>query len=102
MSLSPIVPRKVPRATISALVQLRRSGELRYEVHVFDLSQFGCKVEFVERPRIGETVWVKFNGLEALEATVRWLESFHAGLEFIRPINECVLEMLLNRFQLED
>ena len=78
-------------------MQLRRSGELNYSVHAYDLSERGCKIEFVERPRCGETVWVKFEGLEALESNVRWTGDFTAGLEFVEEMEARVLHLLLTR-----
>lgn len=35
-------------------------------MHTYDVSEMGCKVEFVEHPYIGEIVWAKFAGLEAI------------------------------------
>lgn len=82
---------------IEGEVQLRRSGQHNYVVQVFDISQEGCKIEFVERPRLDETVWVKFEGLEAVEATVCWVEGFSVGVEFLRPIYPAVFELLVER-----
>lgn len=92
-------PRKSARVTIGAEVQLRRSGQHNYVVQVFDLSREGCKLEFVERPKLDETVWVKVEGLEALEASVCWVEGFCAGIEFTRPIHPAVFEMLVSRLR---
>lgn len=88
-------PREAPRRPVHAEVQLRRSGELNFTVEVHDLSARGCRTEFVERPRIGEIVWVKFGGLSAVESTVRWVEGFHGGIEFNSPVNPAVLEMII-------
>ena len=57
---------------------------------MFDASPEGCKIEFIERPRIGERVWVKFDGLEALEATVCWIEGHVGGVKFERLLHEAV------------
>ena len=65
--------RKSARVSLTAEVQLRRSGQSNYLVNVHDISPEGCKLEFVERPRLDETVWVKFDRLDAIEATVCWL-----------------------------
>ena len=91
--------RGTPRRTVSAQVRLKRSGATSYPVRAYDISEQGCKVEFVERPRVGETVWVKFDALEAMRSTVRWTEAFTVGLEFERPIDTRVLEWLLNRLR---
>ena len=61
------------------------------------MSCFGCRIEFVERPAVSEVVWVKFDGLESIEARVCWLEGFVAGVEFVRPLHAAVFEELLTR-----
>ena len=43
---------------LKAEVQLRRSGQSNYLVNVHDISPEGCRLEFVERPRLDETVWL--------------------------------------------
>jgi hypothetical protein len=78
-------------------VILRRTGQPNYRVRAFDASPYGCKLEFVERPRLDELVWVKFDGLEALEASVCWIEGHAVGLEFSRPIHPAVFENLRSR-----
>lgn len=90
-------PRRSARVRIQGEVQLRRSGQHNYVVHIFDLSREGCRIEFVERPRLDEIVWIKFDDLEALEATVCWVEGFCVGVEFVRPIYPAVFELLVER-----
>jgi hypothetical protein len=43
-------------------------------VNLHNLSLYGCKLEFVERPLLDELVWVKFGDLEGLEASVCWVD----------------------------
>jgi hypothetical protein len=64
-----------------------------------DLTVAGCKVEFVERPRPGDVFWVKWDGLEAIEATVAWVEGFCGGLKFARPLYPAVFETLVSRLK---
>ena len=92
-------PRKSARVAIGAEVKLRRRGNHNFVVEAFDLSREGCKLEFVERPQLDETVWVKFEGLEPLEANVCWVEKFSAGIEFVRPIHAAVFEHLVSRLR---
>ena len=91
--------RRTPRVALDAEVALRRSGRNNYRVQVFDLSPEGCRIEFVDRPDIDEMLWVKFEGLEAVPATVCWLRGPLAGLEFGRPIHPAVFEVLLGRLR---
>ncbi len=89
--------RKSVRVECIADVTLRRPGAKAYRVSILDLSPHGCKAEFVEKPQIGELVWLKFESLEALEAIVCWLDGFEVGLEFRRPIHEAVFASLVSR-----
>ena len=89
--------RRTERVIVNAEVALRRSGQLNYRVRAFDLSPLGCKLEFVERPQLEEHVWVKFDGLDAIEGIVCWIDGFYAGVEFERPIHPAVFEALLPR-----
>ena len=88
-------PRTCDRIALTADLALRRAGRQHYRANVFDLSPSGCKVEFVEKPKVGERLWAKFDGLEALEAEVCWVEGFHGGVRFITPIYPAVFDLLL-------
>lgn len=90
----PHEPRGSSRQPLDAEVRLRRAGSPGYRVRVFDASPQGCKIEFVERPAIGERVWVKFNGLEGLAATVRWVKGHTGGVRFEHPLHEAVFQRL--------
>ncbi len=90
-------PRKSARIALAAEVQLRRSGHHHYMVTVHDISPEGCRLEFIERPRLDETVWVKFEGLDAIESSVCWLRGSDVGVEFKRPIYAAVFDVLVNR-----
>lgn len=92
-------PRKSARVALQAQVILRRSGQARYCVTVHDISRHGCCLDFVELPRLDERVWVKFDGLEPIEALVCWTRAFVAGLEFERAIHPAVFAMLVKRLQ---
>lgn len=91
--------RKSARVALQAEVQLRRSGQRHYLVNVFDISAEGCKLEFVERPRLDETVWVKFDGFDAIQSSVCWVEGHSAGIEFARPIYPSIFETIVARLK---
>jgi hypothetical protein len=88
--------RRSERVAIHADVSLRRSGQHNYRVRVFDVSLHGCRVEFVERPQLDEQLWVKFDGLQAIEAEVCWLDGFAAGVNFRQPIHPAVFDRLVS------
>ena len=92
-------PRKSARVSVAAMVKLRRRGHHNFTVKLYDLSREGCKVEFMERPQLDETVWVKVEGLELLQATVCWIEGLCAGVEFERALHPAVFDMLVNRLR---
>lgn len=88
-------PRRSERVALDAAISLRRPGQLGYRVRIFDLSCHGCRVEFVERPAIDEQLWVRFDGLQPLEAEVCWIDGFMAGVNFVSPIHPAVFERLV-------
>lgn len=90
-------PRKSARVRVKAMVKLRRRGHHNFTVQVHDLSREGCKLEFLERPALDETVWVKFESLELLKATVCWIEGQSVGVEFERPIHSAVFDHIISR-----
>lgn len=92
-------PRKAARIAIDAEISLRRTGQQGYRVRIFDISPHGCKLEFVERPRLDERIWVKFDGLDAIEGLVCWVDGFAAGVEFDRSIYQPVFELLVARLK---
>jgi hypothetical protein len=44
-------------------------------------------------------VWAKLDGFDSIEATVRWVDGFYGGLEFVRPIYPSVFDLLLARLK---
>jgi len=96
---APETPRNHERAALNAQVMLRRSGRKNFSVLTVDVSPSGCRIDFVDRPSVGERHWVKFDSLEALEAEVRWIEGFTAGLEFVRPIYPAVFDLMLAKLR---
>jgi hypothetical protein len=93
-------PRKAERLPIRAEVSLRRVGRLGYRVTTFDVSRFGCSSEFIERPSVYERVWVKFDGLESIEAVAVWIEGSRVGLMYKCPMHTAVFDLLLARLRL--
>ena len=93
----PRVPRSNGRCNINAEANLRRSGRMTYRVCVHDLSPLGCKLEYVDRPELNETVWLKFDAIDAFEARVCWVEGRLAGVEFHREIYQPIYEHLLTK-----
>jgi PilZ domain-containing protein len=87
--------RRSERVALNASVSLRRSGQLNYRVRIFDASLHGCRVEFVDRPKLDEQLWVKFDGLQPLEAQVCWVEGFTVGVNFVQPIHPAVFDRLV-------
>ncbi len=89
--------RKSKRVGLVAEVTMRRVGKSKYRVRVFDASPEGCKLECVERPRVGEHLFVKFGGLEALYAEVCWVEGFCTGVLFETAVHPAVFDLLVAR-----
>ena len=92
-------PRRCERVPLSAEVTMRRHGGPSFRVNVFDASPDGCKIDFVDRPLANERLSIRFEGLEALEAEVCWIEQQYAGLKFSRAIHPAVFDLLVERLQ---
>lgn len=90
-------PRAHDRRAIAGSASLRRMGRKEYQTRLFDLTPNGCKVEFIERPRPGELLWVKLDGLSNVEAAVRWVDGFYGGVEFVRPLHGAIFDSLIGR-----
>jgi len=91
------VERRSLRVDVMAEIGLRVLGRNSYRTQAQDLSTDGCKVEVIERPSLGDTMSVKFDGLEVMEADVAWLEGHIAGLTFKNRMHPAVLDLLLRR-----
>ena len=92
------VSRQAQRSMVKPIdVRVRRVGQNAYNVRIFDLSREGARIEVVERPRVGEQMMVKFDGLEVLQSEVCWIDGFIVGLKFERPLHPAVFDLLLAR-----
>jgi hypothetical protein len=90
-------PRRSERVPLAAEVTMRRHGGPNFRVNVFDASPDGCKIEFVDRPMPDERLSIRFEGLEALEAEVCWIDQHCTGLKFSRAIHPAVFDLLVER-----
>ena len=95
--IPPVEPRCHERVSVNGEVSLRRAGKTQFRVHIYDICPDGCKAEFVDRPELGEQLWIKFDAMDALEANVRWITGAKAGLRFSRPLHAAVFDMLIGR-----
>ena len=93
-------PRAAERISLTGDVTLRGIGKEKYRVRMFDLSPNGCKVELVDRPRVGDPLLIKFSNLEALQAKICWIEGSHAGLRFDRAIHPAVFDLLIDTIRI--
>lgn len=91
------IERRAARIEVPGTIGLKVLGRNTFRVRIFDLSTDGCKVELVERPSEGDTMLVKFDGIEVMDADVAWVEGHVAGLKFVNPIHPAVLDLLMER-----
>ena len=61
---------------------------------VHDVSPTGLMARFTKLPTIGQPICIEVRGLPPIEATVRWVNGFKAGVEFdTRQDVECVFKV---------
>jgi hypothetical protein len=92
-------PRKAARYKSRASVVVRRQGRASQRIDALDISQVGCRLEFVSPPREGDLLWVQLRGLQPLTAEVRWVEGFVVGVAFTQPINSVVFQLLIDQWK---
>jgi hypothetical protein len=90
-------PRRSERVPLTADVSLRRPGQPSFQVRLFDASPEGCKIDSAGRAREGDKIWVKFEGLETIEAAVCWVKQSVMGVNFTRPMHPAVFDLLVER-----
>ena len=61
---------------------------------IFDLSTKGVLVSWQPQCTVGQTLWVRLPGLEAMPATVRWKDMSGVGCELDRPLSTVVVDHL--------
>ena len=59
----------------------------------------GCRAEFVDRPKLEELVWIKFDALHSIEALVCWVKGTEVGLKFQTVIHPAVFAMLVSKLR---
>jgi hypothetical protein len=91
------IERCAERKPFGAEIELRRTRGMKYRVTVRDLSPQGCSINLVDRVQLDEIIWIKFSGLESLEADVCWTKDFIAGVEFRKFLHPSVFAMILDR-----
>ncbi|MCL6682881.1 PilZ domain-containing protein [Sphingomonas alba] len=90
-------PRQSERVPVTATVTLRKPGKPHFQAKVFDVSPEGCKVEFVDRPNVGDCVWIKLGSFENLEAEVCWVAGSLMGLNFTKSFHPAVFGLLMEQ-----
>ena len=92
-------PRRTDRVPIGAEISMRRSFDTRYRVQLLDFSPQGCRIELVERVRVGDRLWISLPGIETVEAITCWVDDFVAGVEFVTPLHPSVFDMLTTQMK---
>ncbi len=89
--------RSATRTPVDFQAGFRKSGFDASKADISDLSVTGCKIDSAMNLRSKTQVWIKFPGLQAMPATVVWVNGFEAGCEFSAPFYKPVLEDFLRR-----
>jgi hypothetical protein len=79
---------RTPRASVMLSAKLEHFGGGEPSTHrVRDLSKGGIRIDQAAELRQGATVLISVGSLEAIAATVVWVEGGSAGLAFAQQIN---------------
>lgn len=87
--------RRAERAALRLSATMREAGRGRMGVRIIDISTHGARIEATNVPPAESWVWLSIAGLETQYCRVVWRAQEFAGLEFVTPLAEPVLERLL-------
>jgi hypothetical protein len=91
--------RAAQRAPVDLQAGFRKAGYDSARAEISDISVTGCKVDSAVSLGPKTQVWIKFPGLQPMQATVIWTNGFEVGCEFSAPFYKPVLDNLLYRHQ---
>lgn len=89
--------RRVDRVSIELGAGLRQRGASGVSVQITDLSTAGFRVATHLDLCAGTDVWLRLPGLEPSHARVVWSEGHFLGCEFVRPLHQAVLDMIIGK-----
>jgi hypothetical protein len=87
--------RRARRIALALSATVREQRKSRAVVHIVDMSSFGCRVELPCGALAEPWIWLSIAGLETQYCRVAWQENDFAGLEFVTPLRDAVLESLM-------
>jgi len=87
--------RRANRAALRLSATMREAGRSRVQAKLIDISTHGCRVECASAASADTWIWLSIAGLETQYCRVVWRHQEFAGLEFVTPLAEPVLERLL-------
>lgn len=85
------------REPVDMRAGFRKTGYDAAKADVTDISRTGCKVDSAMNLGPGTEVWIRFPGLQPMQATIAWSRGFEAGCEFAEPFHPAVLDDFLRR-----
>lgn len=88
--------RRANRAALRLSATMREAGRSRVQARLIDISTHGCRIECASGASSDTWVWLSIAGIETQYCRVVWRHQEFAGLEFVTPLAEPVLERLLS------
>lgn len=85
------------RFAVCQKARLRKPGKRAEEGLLIELSLDGCRISNLasETFALDQTVTLRIEGAQPVEARIRWLGDGTAGLRFLRPLHNAALDGLI-------
>lgn len=83
------------RIALSIEATAREPGRVGVPVRAVDISTNGCRVELFNDGFSGSLVWLTIKGLAAQSSRILWQKDGFAGLEFLTPLADVILDALI-------
>lgn len=95
--MSVLTIRAHKRFAVCQKARLRKPGRRAEEGLLIELSLEGCRISNLacETFTLGQTVTLRIEGAQLLEARIRWLGERTVGLRFVRPLHTAALDGLI-------
>lgn len=85
----------ISKAVAAPIQAAYRRGVFRAKVNVHDLTCTHARIECLENPAPGTTVWLSFAGLESRAAIVETSACFRIDLRFVEPFHPAVFDAVV-------
>lgn len=92
----PVAERRHQRASVSIPCEVRVGTKAWRKAQIADLTPEGFQVTILDMPPRGTPLFVRFAGIQMLNAEVCWARADTAGCRFLTPLSAYVFDHIVS------